>query len=61
MPITIQESKIISLDLGNNFSKFETFIDGTDEIYSGLTLHEKDGDPNLVQHSTAGPAADWGE
>ena len=41
---TIQESKIISLDLGNNFSKFETFIDGTDEIYSGLTLHEKDGD-----------------
>ena len=41
---TIIESKIISLDLGNNFSKFETSIVGTDKIFAGLTLHEKDGE-----------------
>lgn len=40
---TITESKIISLDLGNNLSKFETSVSGTKEIYAGLTLHEKDG------------------
>tara|TARA_B100000809_G_scaffold43630_2_gene37906 strand:- start:44980 stop:46179 length:1200 start_codon:yes stop_codon:yes gene_type:complete len=40
----IKESKVVSLDLGNNFSKFETFITGSDEIYAGLTLHEKDGE-----------------
>ncbi len=41
---TIQESKIISLDFGNNFSKFETSIKGTANISAGLTLHEKDGE-----------------
>jgi len=40
----ISESKTISLDRGNNFSKFETNIIGTDKIFSGLTLHEKDGE-----------------
>ena len=39
----IVESKIISLDLGNNFSKFKTSIAGTSAIFAGLTLHEKDG------------------
>ncbi|MFY0713664.1 DUF4861 domain-containing protein [Seonamhaeicola sp. NFXS20] len=41
---TIKESKVISLDLGNNLSKFTTHIEGTDTISAGLTLHEKDGD-----------------
>lgn len=41
---TIQESKIISLDLGNNFTKFETSIKGSNSISAGLTLHEKDGE-----------------
>ncbi|KJD37230.1 hypothetical protein PW52_02010 [Tamlana sedimentorum] len=41
---SIKESKIISLDLGNNLSKFTTFIEGTDLISAGLTLHEKDGE-----------------
>ena len=40
----ISESKIISLDLGNNLSKFTTNIDGTNSISAGLTLHEKDGE-----------------
>ena len=41
---TIKESKIISLDLGSNLSKFELTIEGTDAISGGLTLHEKDGE-----------------
>lgn len=40
----IKESKIISLDLGSNFSRFEVSIEGTDKISAGLTLHEKDGE-----------------
>ncbi|MCI2229822.1 DUF4861 domain-containing protein [Polaribacter sp. MSW13] len=39
----ITESKTISLDLGNNLSKFATNIKGTNTISAGLTLHEKDG------------------
>ena len=39
----ITESKIISLDYGNNLSKFEINIEGIDTISAGLTLHEKDG------------------
>ncbi|WP_341224482.1 DUF4861 family protein [uncultured Arcticibacterium sp.] len=40
----IKESKIISLDLGSNLSKFEVTISGTDTLSAGLTLHEKDGE-----------------
>ncbi|WP_418603601.1 DUF4861 family protein [Hwangdonia sp.] len=40
---TIKESKVISLDLGQNFSKFDTSIEGGSNISAGLTLHEKDG------------------
>lgn len=40
----IKESKVVSLDLGNNFSKFSTSIEGTETIHAGLTLHEKDGE-----------------
>ncbi len=39
----IKESKRISLDYGNNLSRFEIDIEGVDTISSGLTLHEKDG------------------
>jgi len=39
----ISESKIITLDTGNNLSKFEVSIEGVNEISAGLTLHEKDG------------------
>ncbi len=39
----IRESKKISLDYGNNLSKFEISIEGVDTISAGLTLHEKDG------------------
>ncbi|WOD42865.1 DUF4861 family protein [Hwangdonia lutea] len=39
----IKESKVISLDLGQNFSKFNTSITGVKNISAGLTLHEKDG------------------
>ncbi len=40
---TITESKIISLDLGQNLSKFDVRISGIDKVSAGLTLHEKDG------------------
>ena len=40
----IRESKIITLDYGNNLSKFEVTILGTDEISAGLTLHDKKGE-----------------
>lgn len=39
----IKESKTITLDYGNNLSKFEIAIEGVDTISAGLTLHEKDG------------------
>lgn len=39
----IKESKVVSLDLGSNLSKFSTNIKGTNYISAGLTLHEKDG------------------
>ncbi len=40
---TITESKVISLDLGQNFSKFDTSINGVNEISAGLTLHDEQG------------------
>ena len=40
----IKESRIISLDLGQNLSKFNITLEGVDDIYAGLTLHEKDGE-----------------
>lgn len=43
---TITEKKHISLDYGSNLSKFEIETSGTDSFYSGLTLHENDGEPN---------------
>lgn len=41
---TIKESKVVSLDLGQNFSKFDTNIEGVKEISAGLTLHDKKGE-----------------
>ncbi|MBC8767080.1 DUF4861 domain-containing protein [Arenibacter sp. BSSL-BM3] len=41
---TIKESRVISLDLGQNLSKFNITLEGVDDIYAGLTLHEKDGE-----------------
>lgn len=39
----VKESRIVSLDLGNNLSKFSISLEGIKEISAGLTLHEKDG------------------
>ena len=40
----ISEKKIITLDYGNNLSKFDVSISGTNEILAGLTLHDKKGE-----------------
>jgi hypothetical protein len=39
----ITETKHISLDYGQNLSRFEIDLNGTDVISAGLTLHKKDG------------------
>ena len=40
-PIT--ESRRITLDKGNNLSKFEIYLQGSDNVSIGLTLHKNDG------------------
>ncbi|MDO7171644.1 DUF4861 domain-containing protein [Mariniflexile sp. AS56] len=43
---TITEQKHISLDYGNNLSRFEIHTTGADVLSVGLTLHENDGEIN---------------
>lgn len=50
---TIKESRIISLDLGNNLSKFTIAIEGTENVAAGLTLHDYKGVVN------ASPSNGW--
>jgi hypothetical protein len=40
----VKESKMISLDLGNNLSKIEISLAAIDEVSAGLTLHNKKGE-----------------
>ena len=54
---TIKESKTISLDFGSNLSKFETRIEGVNQIAAGLTLHEKDG--KVTGNSSKGWVSYW--
>ncbi|PQV50636.1 uncharacterized protein DUF4861 [Jejuia pallidilutea] len=54
---TITETKHISLDYGSNFSRFEIELTGTDAIYAGLTLHEKNGIP--TQNESLGYISYW--
>lgn len=42
----IDETKRISLDYGQNLSRFEIDVNGTESISSGLTLHDKKGTVN---------------
>ncbi len=42
--VVVEESKIINLDKGSNFTRFVTTIKGVSQISAGLTLHEKDGE-----------------
>ncbi|WP_299108336.1 DUF4861 family protein [uncultured Winogradskyella sp.] len=39
----IKETKHISLDYGQNLSRFEIHLSGTDSISAGITLHKQDG------------------
>ena len=41
---TIKERKIISIDLGNNLTKYVIYVEGTDTLTTGITLHDKAGD-----------------
>ncbi|WP_163400099.1 DUF4861 family protein [Flavobacterium fluviatile] len=53
----IKESHIISLDLGNNLSKFEISIEGTQDISAGLTLHDNKGE--ITENNKNGWVSYW--
>lgn len=53
----ISEKKTISLDYGSYLSKFEVELSGTDVLYAGLTLHEKDGE--IHQKNKLGWVSYW--
>jgi hypothetical protein len=55
--VLIKETKTISLDYGNNLSKFETDLKGSDVVSVGLTLHEKDG--SVTHDSENGWVSYW--
>lgn len=46
----ISEEKKISLDYGQNLSRFEIRLKGTDTISAGLTLHKKKGEIEVNEH-----------
>lgn len=43
----IATTKHVTLDKGNNLSKIQLDITGTDAVYAGLTLHENDGEVTI--------------
>ncbi len=40
---TITERKVISIDLGKNLTKYVIFVEGTDTLTTGITLHDNAG------------------
>lgn len=53
----ISEKKHITLDYGSNLSKFDIEVSGVNSIYTGLTLHENDGE--TTQNKEAGWISYW--
>lgn len=53
----IKEEKHISLDYGNNLSKFKIHVTGTDTLSVGLTLHENKGE--ITQNVEEGWISYW--
>ena len=53
----IEETKHISLDYGQNLSRFEIEISGTNRISAGLTLHKQDGE--VTTNSQEGWMSYW--
>lgn len=54
---TIKTKKSITLDRGNQLSKFEVSVEGADQITAGLTLHENDGE--ITVDSLSGWVSYW--
>lgn len=54
---TIKESRVMSLDLGNNLTRFIISLEGANTIYSGLTLHDRKG--NVSGDSDEGWVSYW--
>jgi len=40
---SVKERKVISIDLGSNMTKYVIYVDGTDLLSAGVTLHERKG------------------
>jgi len=41
---TVKERKLISIDLGHNFTKYVIEVEGTDTLTTGITLHDLKGE-----------------
>ena len=44
---TIQEKKNVTIDLGNNLTKFVIDVEGTDTLTAGITLHDNLGETSV--------------
>lgn len=53
----IRERKYISLDYGQNLTKYSVELKGTDKVSIGLTLHKKDGE--ITTNSAEGWMSYW--
>ena len=40
---SVKERKVISIDLGSNMTKYVIYVDGTDQLSAGVTLHDRKG------------------
>ena len=49
--MTIQEKKTVSIDLGNNFTKFVIDVEGTDTLTTGITLHDNLGEVSVNENA----------
>lgn len=48
----VKERKIISIDLGSNLTKYVIYVEGTDTLTAGVTLHDNKGE--LTTNEEAG-------
>ncbi len=40
---SVKERKVISIDLGSNMTKFVIYVEGTDTLTTGVTMHDRKG------------------
>jgi len=55
--VVIKEKRIITLDRGNNLTKYKISLDGIDKVSIGLTLHKNDG--TITENKKNGWVSYW--